>query len=156
MSPSEISRRTVLRGAALGAAVLASGADKLLGESVQAPPNIVFILADDMGYADISCNGRPDLHTPNIDSLASRGMRFLQAYAELRGLFGHAHRSDYRSLSGPPRCWSRRTARRTRHRFASEPSHAAFATAQGRIWNHPRGQVASWLAAKVRPVAERL
>jgi arylsulfatase A-like enzyme len=81
MSPSEISRRTVLRGAALGAAVLASGADKLLGESVQAPPNIVFILADDMGYADISCYGRPDLHTPNIDSLASRGMRFLQAYA---------------------------------------------------------------------------
>jgi len=81
MSPSEISRRTVLRGAALGAAVLASGADKLLGESVQAPPNIVFILADDMGYADISCYGRPDLRTPNIDNLASRGIRFLQAYA---------------------------------------------------------------------------
>lgn len=81
MSPSEISRRTVLRGAALGAAALASGAGKLLAESVQAPPNIVFILADDLGYADISCYGRPDLRTPNIDSLASLGTRFLQAYA---------------------------------------------------------------------------
>jgi arylsulfatase A-like enzyme len=81
MSPSEISRRTVLRSAALGAAALASGAGKLFAESVQSPPNIVFILADDLGYADISCYGRPDLQTPNIDSLASRGVRFLQAYA---------------------------------------------------------------------------
>jgi len=81
MSPSEISRRTVLRGAALGAAALATGAGQLMGESAQSPPNIVFILADDLGYADIACYGRPDLHTPNIDSLASRGMRFQQAYA---------------------------------------------------------------------------
>src|ERR1035437_4893535 len=81
MSPSEISRRSMLRGAALGAAALASGAGKLLAEPVHAPPNIVFILADDMGYADIACYGRPDLRTPNIDSIASHGMRFLQAYA---------------------------------------------------------------------------
>lgn len=81
MSPSEISRRSMLRGAALGAAALASGAGKLLAEPAHAPPNIVFILADDMGYADIACYGRPDLRTPNIDSIASHGMRFLQAYA---------------------------------------------------------------------------
>jgi arylsulfatase A-like enzyme len=81
MSPSPISRREVLRGAALGAAALASGGGKLFAESVQSAPNIVFILADDLGYADVSCYGRPDLHTPNIDSLASRGIRFLQAYA---------------------------------------------------------------------------
>jgi arylsulfatase A-like enzyme len=45
------------------------------------PPNIVFILADDLGYADVSCYGRPDLSTPNIDRIAAQGLRFLQAYA---------------------------------------------------------------------------
>ena len=46
-----------------------------------APPNIVFLLADDLGFADISCYGRPDRSTPNIDHIAADGMRFLQAYA---------------------------------------------------------------------------
>src|SRR5712692_7382537 len=45
------------------------------------PPNIVFILADDLGYADLSCCGRPDFSTPNIDRIAERGVRFTQAYA---------------------------------------------------------------------------
>jgi arylsulfatase A-like enzyme len=45
------------------------------------PPNIVFILADDLGYGDVSCYGRPDLRTPAIDRLAARGVRFTQAYA---------------------------------------------------------------------------
>ena len=46
-----------------------------------APPNIVFILADDLGYGDLSCYGRPDFHTPAIDSIAACGLRFTQAYA---------------------------------------------------------------------------
>jgi arylsulfatase A-like enzyme len=45
------------------------------------PPNIVFIMADDLGYADLSCCGRPDFETPNIDRIAARGVRFTQAYA---------------------------------------------------------------------------
>ena len=81
MSPAEITRRTMLRGAALGMAAIASGADKLVADSPNRQPNIVFILADDLGYADVSCYGRPDLHTPNIDSIAHSGVRFLQAYA---------------------------------------------------------------------------
>jgi arylsulfatase A-like enzyme len=44
-------------------------------------PNIVFIMADDLGYADVSCNGRRDYSTPNIDRIAERGVRFAQAYA---------------------------------------------------------------------------
>jgi arylsulfatase A-like enzyme len=45
------------------------------------PPNIVFIMADDLGYADLSCYGRRDFTTPNIDRIAARGVRFLQGYA---------------------------------------------------------------------------
>jgi arylsulfatase A-like enzyme len=44
-------------------------------------PNIVFIMADDLGYADVSCCGRRDYTTPNIDRIAERGVRFTQAYA---------------------------------------------------------------------------
>src|SRR5919204_1035966 len=44
-------------------------------------PNILFILADDLGYADLSCYGRRDIATPNIDRIAAEGVRFLQAYA---------------------------------------------------------------------------
>src|SRR5437899_11236783 len=46
-----------------------------------APPNIVFIMADDLGYADVSCYGRRDYTTPKIDRIAAEGMRFTQAYA---------------------------------------------------------------------------
>ncbi|MDE5555645.1 MAG: arylsulfatase [Muribaculaceae bacterium] len=44
-------------------------------------PNIIYIMCDDMGYGDLGCYGQPYISTPNIDSLASRGMRFTQAYA---------------------------------------------------------------------------
>lgn len=44
-------------------------------------PNIVFIVADDLGCADLSCCGRRDFSTPNIDRIAERGLRFTQAYA---------------------------------------------------------------------------
>src|SRR5215204_529870 len=44
-------------------------------------PNIIFILADDLGWGDLSCYGRPDYRTPNIDLLASQGTRFTDAYS---------------------------------------------------------------------------
>lgn len=44
-------------------------------------PNILFILCDDMGYGDLGCYGQPYIDTPNIDRLATEGMRFTQAYA---------------------------------------------------------------------------
>ena len=44
-------------------------------------PNIIFILADDMGYGDLSCYGNKFVQTPNIDRLAETGTRFNQCYA---------------------------------------------------------------------------
>jgi len=51
-------------------------------ETAQSPrPNIVYIMADDLGYADLSGYGRKDYSTPALDKLASEGTRFTQAYA---------------------------------------------------------------------------
>ena len=80
-APRDLTRRTVLRAAALGSLTLAPGARRLLGQAPSRPPNIVFMMADDLGYADVACYGRPDVSTPNIDRLAQKGVRFLQAYA---------------------------------------------------------------------------
>lgn len=44
-------------------------------------PNIIFILADDLGYGDLGCYGCPDIRTPNVDELAQQGVRFTQFYA---------------------------------------------------------------------------
>jgi uncharacterized sulfatase len=45
-------------------------------------PNIIFILADDLGWNGAGCQGNKDVSTPNIDRLAAQGMRFTHAYAE--------------------------------------------------------------------------
>ena len=44
-------------------------------------PNVLFILADDLGYGDLSCYGRPDYQTPALDNLARQGVRFTSNYA---------------------------------------------------------------------------
>lgn len=54
----------------------------LLAGSVAADrPNIVFMLADDMGYGDLACYGNPVIQTPNLDQLAEEGARLLNCYA---------------------------------------------------------------------------
>ncbi len=53
-------------------AVVANAAEK---------PNVVLILADDLGYGDLACYGRPDISTPRLDQLAREGVRFTHYYA---------------------------------------------------------------------------
>ncbi|GAB5404941.1 MAG: sulfatase-like hydrolase/transferase [Aureliella sp.] len=53
------------------------GVDTIAGER----PNVVFILADDLGYGDLGCYGRSDIRTPELDRLARQGVRLTQHYA---------------------------------------------------------------------------
>jgi arylsulfatase A-like enzyme len=46
-----------------------------------AKPNIIYLMADDLGYADLSCYGRKDYQTPNLDKLCSQGIKLMNAYA---------------------------------------------------------------------------
>lgn len=61
----------------LGALAAAS----LQAQTAARKPNIILILADDLGYGDLGCYGQKRIQTPNIDRLAAEGLRFTQAYA---------------------------------------------------------------------------
>src|SRR6266511_655893 len=52
-----------------------------LGARSQLKPNIIFILADDLGYGELGCYGQKKIRTPSLDRLAAQGMRFTQCYA---------------------------------------------------------------------------
>lgn len=58
---------------------VASAADS--SDAAQRPPNIVFLLADDLGYGDVGCFGQTKIRTPNIDRLAANGMRLTRHYS---------------------------------------------------------------------------
>src|SRR5439155_6444704 len=49
--------------------------------NASAPPDIVIILADDLGYGDLACYGHPTIRTPNLDRMAEEGMRFTDFYS---------------------------------------------------------------------------
>jgi len=53
----------------------------LLSRAATRKPNIIFVLADDLGYGDLGCYGQKRIQTPNIDRMTSEGVRFQQAYA---------------------------------------------------------------------------
>jgi uncharacterized sulfatase len=71
-------RRRWLVAALAGAAALLAG-DGRAQEPLH--PNIVFILADDLGYGDLGCYGQTKIRTPRLDRMAAEGLRFTQFYA---------------------------------------------------------------------------
>lgn len=80
-------RKKLTRREFVGSAVAASAlAASVSAKSVDAHPpaqrpNVLYIMADDLGWGDLSCYGRPDYRTPNLDRLASEGTRFTHAYS---------------------------------------------------------------------------
>ena len=80
MSEDRLTRRRFVKATAATSLAMA-GIGFRRSAAQAARPNIVFIMADDLGYADVSCYGQRDYLTPNIDRLAIEGLRFTQGYA---------------------------------------------------------------------------
>ena len=114
MKTSTLSRALVL-GAASVPALTAVSCDK----TPERKPNVIFILMDDAGYGDFGCYGQTRIETPNIDSLAARGIRFTDMYSAA-------------PLSSPARC-GLLTGMHTGHAQIRANDEM---TARGDVWNH--------------------
>ena len=77
--PRRVTRREFL-GTAVATATIA-GASRSASSAAAKRPNVLFILADDLGYGDLSCYGRPDYKTPVLDAFAKQGIKFTDNYA---------------------------------------------------------------------------
>src|SRR5687768_1353375 len=84
----KLTRRKFVKGMTSGAGLLVTGLKQTPGATITTTqnrrtrrPNVVFILADDLGWGDLSCYGRPDYRTPNLDLLASQGTKLTDAYS---------------------------------------------------------------------------
>lgn len=79
-----LNRREFIQQGTAGALALSAGLSAGHSQTRRrrrSRPNVIFILADDLGWGDLSCYGRPDYETPNIDRLAQQGARFRNAYS---------------------------------------------------------------------------
>lgn len=70
-----------MKSVAFTIAALVLGPLASLAAPEPARPNVIFILADDLGYGDLGCYGQTKIRTPNLDRMAAEGMRFTQFYA---------------------------------------------------------------------------
>src|SRR6187401_691442 len=68
--------------AALCVVMLVLGFGALSSHAQRQPPNIIIILADDMGYGDLSSFGNPNIKTPRLDAMASQGQKWTNFYVQ--------------------------------------------------------------------------
>jgi len=78
---NQISRRRFIKLTTAGTITAGLSYSRLLSAATKRQPNIIFIMADDLGYGHLSCYGQEKFQTPNIDRLADEGMKFEQFYA---------------------------------------------------------------------------
>ncbi len=101
-----------------------------------APPNIIYILADDLGYGDLGCYGQEKIETPHIDALAASGMLFTQHY------------------SGSPVCAPARAVLLTgKHSGRAQVRGNDEWAERGDVWNY-RAMLADSTLEGQRPIAE--
>ena len=74
-------RTATLALAALAIAILQSSFSKALSAEPITRPNVIYIMADELGYFELSCLGNPNIQTPRIDQMTREGIRFTQALA---------------------------------------------------------------------------
>jgi hypothetical protein len=72
----------MILGVTAGIAILMAGcAFRQAAGPIPVKPNMIYILADDLGYGDLGCYGQKQIRTPNLDRMAAEGIRFTQHYA---------------------------------------------------------------------------
>jgi arylsulfatase A-like enzyme len=144
MNVSALFQFTALLGAGLLSAVAALAAPR---------PNVVIILADDLGYGDLGCYGHPQFKTPNIDRLAATGARLTQFNAPapycaptraslLTGRYPFRH-----GLTGNPAPDGQRAEENTLHLPTSEITLAQLFKGTG----YATGMVGKWHLGHARP-----
>ncbi len=116
----EYNRRDFLKTVGLGAAALTVTQLEFCKAPAGAKPNVIFILADDLGYGELGCFGQEKIRTPNIDRIAAEGMKFTQHY------------------SGSPVCAPSRcvllTGKHTGHAYIRDNSEMRE---RGEVWRNP-------------------
>lgn len=117
---SEYNRRDFLKTVGLGATALAMTQFEFCRGPASPKPNVIFILADDLGYGELGCFGQDKIRTPNIDQIAAEGMKFTQHY------------------SGSPVCAPSRcvllTGKHTGHAYLRDNSEMRE---RGEVWRNP-------------------
>ena len=81
MKRKNLTRREFIKSTAVGSASVMLGSWACKKPTETRKPNIIYILADDLGYGELGCYGQKKIKTPHIDQLAAEGMRFTQHYS---------------------------------------------------------------------------